>query len=70
MHVLLSLFNDTIDYLLYWHTQKKRLISRKMKSYEGLCEKNVSALITTGQQLSKLHFYVDFLILNWGGQLT
>ena len=27
---MLILFNDTADYLLYWHTQKKKLISRKM----------------------------------------
>ena len=30
-HILFSLFIDTTDYLLYWHTQK-RLISRKMNS--------------------------------------
>ena len=32
-------FNDTADYLLYWHTQKKRLVSGKMNSYKGLHEK-------------------------------
>ena len=33
------LFNNTPDDLLYWHTQKKRLIRGKMNSYEGLHEK-------------------------------
>ena len=67
------MFNNTADDLLYWHTQKKRLISGKMKNYEGLCEKILSALVTTCQQLSKLHFSTpkmsDFQILNWSGQL-
>ena len=54
---MLPLFNDAADYLLYWHTQKKRLISRKMNSYEGWQEKYVFALIiATCQQLLKLHF--------------
>ena len=43
--------NDTADYLLYWHTLKKGLISGKMNSYEGLHEKNESALTTTCWQL-------------------
>ena len=43
--------NDTADYLLYWHTLKKGLISGKMNSYEGLQEKNESALTTTCWQL-------------------
>ena len=47
--------NDTADYLLYWHTLKKGLISGKMNSYEGLHEKNESALTTTCWQLLKLH---------------
>ena len=59
--------------LLYWHTQKKRLISGKMNSYKGFCEKNLSALVTTCWQLMKLHFSIpkmlDFLILNWDEQL-
>ena len=65
------LFNNTADDLLYWHTQKKRLIRGKMNSYEGLHEKNLSPLVTTCRQLSKLHFppkkMSDFLILYRGG---
>ena len=38
------------------YTQKKRLINGKMNSYEGLHEKNLSALVTTCRQLSKLQF--------------
>ena len=45
-----------------------------MKSYQGLREKNLSALITTCWQLLKLNFSTpkmsDFLILNWGTRLT
>ena len=71
--VLCPLFNNTADDLLYCHTQKERLISGKMNSCEGLREKNLSALVTTCRQLSKLHFSTpkmsDFLILNWSGQL-
>ena len=58
-----------------WHTQRKRLISREMKSYEGFLKKNVCTFITTCRQLLKLRFFsppkmLDFLILNWGKQLT
>ena len=38
------------------YTQKKRLINGKISSYEGLHEKNLSALVTTCRQLSKLQF--------------
>ena len=45
-----------------------------MKSYQGLREKNLSALITTCWQLLKLNFSTpkmsDFLILNWDTRLT
>ena len=40
-HVLCPLFNNTADDLLYWYTQKKRLISGKMNSYKGLHEKYI-----------------------------
>ena len=57
------------------HTfHNKKFISGKVNSYEGLRGKNVSVLITTCWQLSKVHFSArkmsDFLILNWGGRLT
>ena len=29
------LFNDIVDYLLYWHTLQKRLISGLMNNYKG-----------------------------------
>ena len=36
------LINDTTDYLLYWHTQKKRLISTKINCYKKGCMKKCS----------------------------
>ena len=60
--------------MVYSKAQKKRLINGKMNSG---CEdfiKNISTLRTACWQLFKLHFSApkmsDFLILNWGGQLT
>ena len=45
-HVLFPLFNDTANYLLYWHTQKKRLISGKMNSVtKSYLQKNVSSAL-------------------------
>ena len=38
------------------YTQKKSLIRGKINSFEGVCGKNVSILITTCWQLLKLHF--------------
>ena len=40
-----------------WYTQRKRLISREMKSYEGFLKKNVCTFITTCRQLLKLRFF-------------
>ena len=51
---------------LYWHTpnicetsatpHNNKLIRGKMNSYAGLREKNLSVIITTCWQLSKVHF--------------
>ena len=62
---------------MVYYTQKlkkKRLISGKMNSGCEDCIKNILTLRTACWQLLKLHFSApkmsDFLILNWGGQLT
>ena len=85
-HVLLfPLFYNTTVYLLYWHIQKKTLISEKIKSYKGLHDKNVSPMPCHALPPSPILFphmlavnqtsffhpkNVESLILNWGGQLT
>ena len=60
--------------MVYSKAQKKRLISGKMNSGCEDCKKNILTLRTTCWQFLKLHFSApkmsDFLILNWGGQLT
>ena len=60
--------------MVYSKAQKKRLISGQMNSGCEDCRNNILTLTTTCWQLLKLHFSApkmsDFLILNWGGQLT
>ena len=65
------LFNNTAD---DWHTQKKRLISGKMNSYEGLREKIYHHYCNHMSSVAETSFFrpkmSGFLILNWGGRLT
>ena len=60
--------------MAYTKAQKKRLTSSKMNSGCEDCIKSILTLRTTCWQLLKLHFSApkmsDFLILNWGAQLT
>ena len=59
---------------VYTKPQKNSLISGKMNSGCEDCIKNILTPRTTCWQLLKLHFSTpkmsDFLILNWGRQLT
>ena len=60
--------------MVYSKAQKKRLISGKINSGWEVCIENILTLRIACWQLLKLHFSApkmsDFLILNWGGQLT
>ena len=48
------MFNNTTD---DWHTQKKRLLSRKMSSYEGLHEKSICLCCNHMSSVAETSFF-------------